>query len=177
MYLQVNTNGESFLLLNEITDHRCDDSKVIPLTNSFTKSNNNVLSRKHTTEGWYLLVSWKDGSSNWVSLKDLKESYPVEIAEYAKIKGIATEPAFTWGVNYEIREKSAIISKIKSLYWQTTHRYDVRLPKTTAEALRIDYENGDTLWWDAICKEMANVRVAFEEFSEPLSNMKPGFKK
>ena len=76
-----------------------------------------------------------------------------------------------------IRKKSAIISKIKSLYWQTTHRYGVRLPKTTAEALRIDNDNGDTLWWDAICKEMANVRVAFEEFSEPLSNMKPGFKK
>ena len=113
MYSQVNTNGERFLLLNEITDHRCDDSKVITLTNSFTKSNNNVLSRKHTTDGWDLLVSWKDGSSNWVSLKDLKESYPVEIAEYAKIKGITTEPAFAWWVNYVIRKKSAIISKIK----------------------------------------------------------------
>ena len=55
MNSQVNTNGERFLLLNEITDHRCDDSKVITLTNSFTKSNNNVLSRKHTTDGWDLL--------------------------------------------------------------------------------------------------------------------------
>ena len=109
----MNTNGERFLLLNEITDHRCTDSKVITLTNSFTESNNNVLSRKHTTYGWDLLVSWKDGSSNWVSLKDLKESYPVELAEYAKIKGIATEPAFTWWVNCVIRKKSAIISKIK----------------------------------------------------------------
>ena len=77
-------------------------------------------------------------------------------------------------MNYVIRKKSAIISKIKSLYWQTIHRYGVHLPKTTAEALRIDHENGDILWQDAICKEMANVRVAFEEFSEPLSNMKPG---
>ena len=51
MYSQVNTNRERYLLLDEITDHRCDDSKVINLTNSFNKSNTNVLSRKHTIEG------------------------------------------------------------------------------------------------------------------------------
>ena len=66
---------------------------------------------------------------------------------------------------------------MESLYWQTRHRYGVRLPKATAEALRIDQKNGDTLWWDAICKEMANVRVTYEEFSESLSKMKPCFKK
>ena len=57
VYSQVNTNGERYLLLNKITDHRCDDSKVINLTNSFNKSNTNVLSRKHTIKGWDLLVS------------------------------------------------------------------------------------------------------------------------
>ena len=80
-------------------------------------------------------------------------------------------------MNYVIRKKSAIISKTESLYWQTIHRYGVRLPKATAEALRIDQENDETLWWDTICKEMAYMRVVFEEFSEPLSKMKPGFKK
>ena len=32
------------------------------------------------------------------------------------------------------------------------------------EARQIDAENGNTLWWDAICKEMENVMVAFEVF-------------
>ena len=30
------------------------------------------------------------------------------------------------------------------------------------EAIAIDRENGDNLWWNAICTEMKNVRIAFE---------------
>ena len=34
------------------------------------------------------------------------------------------------------------------------------------KALAIDKENGNTLWWDAICKEMRNVRPAFEKWEK-----------
>ena len=53
---------------------------------------------KPTTKGWELLVSWKDGSSSWVKLKDLKNSNPVEVAEYAVANRIQEEPAFAWWV-------------------------------------------------------------------------------
>jgi hypothetical protein len=36
-----------------------------------------------TTAGWELHVIWKDGSSNWITLKDMKESFPIEVADYA----------------------------------------------------------------------------------------------
>jgi len=42
--------------------------------------------------------------------------------------------------------------------------------------LAIDKVNGDTLWWDAICKEMKNVRVAFEEYDGNISDL-VGYKK
>ena len=45
-----------------------------------------------------------------------------------------------------------------------THKFVIRVPKSFAEAKRLDEENGDKLWWDAICKEMKNVNIAFEEF-------------
>jgi hypothetical protein len=35
------------------------------------------------------------------------------------------------------------------------------VPPTLQEALQMDKENGNTVWWDAINKEMKNVRVAF----------------
>jgi hypothetical protein len=35
------------------------------------------------TKGWYLKVRWKEGSTTWEMLRDLKESNPVEVAEYA----------------------------------------------------------------------------------------------
>jgi hypothetical protein len=38
---------------------------------------------KITTQGWQLLVLWKDKSMSWIKLKDLKASNPIECAEYA----------------------------------------------------------------------------------------------
>ena len=40
------------------------------------------------------------------------------------------------------------------------------MPNTVEEKILIDKENGDTLWWDAIRKEMKNVRPAFEVFKK-----------
>jgi hypothetical protein len=58
---------------------------------------------------------------------------------------------------------------VKSKYWQKTHKYGVRIPKSIKEALKIDAENGNTLWWDAIVQEMGNVRVAFQEYDGELT--------
>jgi hypothetical protein len=63
-----------------------------------------------------------------------------------------------------LKKRLQIVAKVKSKYWQRTHKYGVRIPNTIKEALRIDAENGNTLWWDAILLEMSNVRVAFEEY-------------
>jgi hypothetical protein len=46
------------------------------------------------TQVWSLLVSWKDGTESWVKLAELKDSYPIELAEIGKARGIADEPAF-----------------------------------------------------------------------------------
>jgi hypothetical protein len=61
-------------------------------------------------------VLWKDGTSTWVPLKELKESNPVKVAEYAVGNKIAAEPAFHWWVHDVIRRKDRILSKIKSKY-------------------------------------------------------------
>ena len=41
-------------------------------------------------------------------------------------------------------------------------KFGIKLPKTVAEALNIDKENGNTLWADAIVKETKNVMIAFK---------------
>jgi hypothetical protein len=35
--------------------------------------------RQKTTKGWQLLVSWKDGTTDWLPLKELKVSNPIEL--------------------------------------------------------------------------------------------------
>ena len=74
-----------------------------------------------TTCGWKLLVRWKDGSESWIHLKDLKESHPVELAEYAKARSIADKPAFTWWVPYTLRKRSVILSAVKARLRKTSH--------------------------------------------------------
>ena len=92
----------------------------------------------------------------------MKASNPVELADYEVANNIAEEPAFAWWVPYTLKKRNRIVSKVKSKYWRTSHMFGIRVPKSVDEALRLDEENGDTLWYDAIQKEMENVRIAFE---------------
>ena len=110
------------------------------------------------------MIEWKDGSTNWVSLKDIKESYPVQVAEFALATRISMEPAFAWWVLFVLKKRNRILAKVKSKYWLRTHKFGIRIPKLVEEAKKIDKQNGDTLWWDAICKEMKNIRPTFEVF-------------
>ena len=104
--------------------------------------------------GWQLLVEWKDETSTWVDLKDVKEANPIELAEYAVASQIDDEPAFAWWVPYVLKKRERIISKTKSKYWRTTQKYGVRLPKNVDEALTIDRETNTNFWEQALNKEM-----------------------
>ena len=120
---------------------------------------------RRLTIGWQLCCQWKDGSSSWVNLADLKESYPIEVAEYAKILGIDHEPAFNWWVPHILKKKDRIILLVKKQsprFLKRTHKFGIEVPKTVKEALELDKKNGNTLWADAIAKEMKDVRVAFK---------------
>jgi hypothetical protein len=80
MYAQVDEEGRQYLLLQEITDHK-SDATAVPISDGMTRSANGVEKPKITTRGWSLLGQWKDGSTSWEQLKDLKESNPIEVAE------------------------------------------------------------------------------------------------
>jgi hypothetical protein len=107
-------------------------------------------------------VNWKDKSSDWVNLKDLKDLYPVQVAEYAAANRIAEEPAFKWWVHNVLRKQNRIVPKMKSRYLRTTHKFGIKVPKTVQEALAIDEETGTDFWRRAIEKEMRKVRVAWK---------------
>lgn len=153
LYSQIDDEGRSHGILEEIIDHRTDGTER-------KKSNTSVKYR--TTRGWEFLVQFRGGDTEWVPLRNLKESYPVQVAEYAKANRIDDEPAFTWWTPYVLRKKDRIIKKVKSKYWRTTHKYGIRVPKSIDEALRLDKENGNDLWQKSIEKEFSKVKVAFE---------------
>lgn len=161
LYAQVDEEGRSFAILGDIVDHRTN-GHALSKDDGFEISSNGQRRPRRTTRGWELQVEWKDGSTDWVPLKDLKESNPVELAEYAVANKIVEEPAFAWWVRQVLRRRDRIIKKVKSRYWKKTHKYGIELPKTVERALKIDDETGTDFWRRAIEKEMKNVMPAFE---------------
>lgn len=128
----------------------------------YTTSASGIRTPRVTTKGWELQVEWKNGSTSWVPLKYLKESNPVEVAEYAIANKIADEPAFNWWAKEALRRRDRIIKKVKSRYWSRSHKYGVEIPKSVKQALALDARSGTTHWREAIAKEMVNVRPAFK---------------
>ena len=144
------------MFLDDIIDY-CKDNTAVDKADAVIVIQNGVKHWKLTTKGWQLLCQWKDGSTNWVSLKDMKDFYPVQVVDYALANQIDDEPAFAWWVMDVFKKRQRILSKVKTKYWQRTHKFGIRIPKSVAQAQAIDKENGNTLWWDAIVMEMRNV--------------------
>jgi hypothetical protein len=165
MLSQVDDDGYSRTLMEALIDYKRDETAV-PIADKHVVTRSGQKRLRKTTIGWKLLVKWKDGSESWVRLADLKESHPVEVAEFAKARGIDHEPAFAWWVPYTLRKRDVILSAVRQRIRKTTHKYGIEVPKNINDAHQIDKKNGNTFWRDAIKKEMYNVGVAFEILEE-----------
>jgi hypothetical protein len=165
MLSQVDEDGFSRAMMEGIVDWRKDEA-AIPMEDKYITTRSGQKRLRITTVGWKLMVLWANGSKTWVPLKDLKESHPIETAEFAKARGIANEPAFAWWVPYTLRKRDVILSKITTRLRQTTQKYGIELPTSLAHSQAIDRRNSNTFWKDALAKEMTEVGVAFEVLEE-----------
>ena len=110
MLSQAVSEVHHYQVLTEVTDHKKDDSSIATV-DIFIKSSSGNLHRNSMTRRWKLLVEWKDGSVDWVPLKDLKQSNPVELAEYAAENDISDEPSFNYCVKETLGHRDKIISR------------------------------------------------------------------
>jgi hypothetical protein len=76
MYVQCDLDRNQYILLDSIIDHKRLDSAIRPLVQKVARPNGRTYLRRSTV-GWQLCCQWKDGSSSWESLADLKESHPI----------------------------------------------------------------------------------------------------
>ena len=161
MYDQVDRDGYSLTTFDCIVDFEKTD-EAIKKSQQMIKIKSGQYRKRKTTDGWNFLIRYHDDSEHWVPLKTLKETNPIDVAEFAIARGIDGEPAFDWWVPYTIRKRDLVISSINHRMRKTTHKYGVQVPRTLEECIKLDNENGNLLWSNAIDKEMRNVAVAFE---------------
>ena len=104
LFAQVDQDGQRFVLFDEIIDHRTDGTEIKE-EDAFIHMANGNKQRRETTKGWEVCIQWKDGSSTWNQVKDVKESYPIQLAEYAAQNKISEEPAFAWWIKHVLKKR------------------------------------------------------------------------
>ena len=51
------------------------------------------------------------------------------------------------------------------------HKYGIRIPKSVKEAIELDTQNGNNLWWMALMDEMKTVRPGLEIYEGKLEDL------
>ena len=134
MLTQVDSDSMSTTLMEAIVDHRRDDEKELQHHDKFVQTKNGRRHLRKSTKGWELLIKWKDKSESWIKLADIKESHPVEVAEYAIARGIDKEPVLKWLIPHTLKRRQVILSALKKRTRKTTHKYGIEIPTSVEHA-------------------------------------------
>jgi len=165
LYSQVDPEGRAYSIFEEIVDWR-KTKDAIEDHDIFQVSHNGNIHRRRTTKGYQLCVRWADGSTSWEALKDMKETYPTQVADFAVAQQLEDLPAFRWWVPQTLKRRDSMISAIKTRFKKKTHKYGIQVPHNIEEAYLIDKETGTDYWHQAVLKEMKNNAVAFKFLEE-----------
>jgi hypothetical protein len=74
-------------------------------------------------------------------------------------------PGFIWWAPRVLKKRTIIIAAVTKRYHKGTHKFGIEVSKIWDYCVRLDKENDNTLWKDAVRKEMKNVRIAFKILS------------
>ena len=157
MLTQVDSDHMSTILMEALVDHRRDDEKALQHHDKYVQTKNGRRHLRTTTKGWELLIKWKEKSESWIKLADMKESHPVEVAEYANARDIDKEPAFEWWVTHTLKMRQVILAALKKRIRKTMHKYGIEIPTSVEHAFELDRKNGNNLWKYALEMEMYNL--------------------
>ena len=93
--MQVDSDGLHHKVLERILEHS-KDNREIEKKDKYFVTKRGRWSMHQITVGYKFNIKWRDGTTMWVSLKDLKESNQIKVAEYVIACDIQDEPAFAW---------------------------------------------------------------------------------
>ena len=127
MLAQVDLDGVTLQLMDGVVDHKVDCALAVSKADKWVYNRHGQQRLHKTTIGWWLLVRWKDENEMWMKLSEMKESYPIEMAEYTISRGIDDEPAFIWWVGQTLKRRNAIVAALKTRMWQTKHKYGIEI--------------------------------------------------
>ena len=177
MMSNVDADGNTLIHLKEIIDHRRNGHAVYG-DDAYIWVNGRKKPRR-TTKGWQLCLELHGGGTEWVDLKIAKESYPIEVAEYAVANKLVSEPAFSWWVPMTLRKRDRVLKAVKSrALTRKNEKFGLEVPGPGPNGVRrayeIDTETQTTFWSEAMKKEVKTVLPALKVLEENES-VPPGY--
>jgi len=117
---------------------------------------------------WHLLVNWEGVGyePSWESLTNMKEADPITCALYAREHNLINQKGWKWAkkIRVDARKLIRIAKRIYSAKRTSDlFKFGIQVPQSVDEALAIDKANGNTLWKDAIEKELGQI-LEYETF-------------
>ena len=106
---QVDEEGHRQLLLDDIINYR-KNGNAVHKYDAFVDNFTRIKQKNMIMKGWDICVRWKYGSTDWIVLRDIKQSYPIELAGFSLMHGIHEDRDFAWWVTYVEKKRKTIIS-------------------------------------------------------------------
>ena len=112
-------------------------------------------------------VKWDTGEPTWEPMNTIRRDDPVTLATYVKDHQLQDQPEWKWARRYIKSPKRFLryttqMAKMKRKLGPK-FKFGVRVPRNLKEAFILDQENKDTLWKDAILKELRKI-MSFNVF-------------
>ena len=130
---------ERLWIIDEIVDHRVNADKSISAK-----------------------TRWNTKEQTWEPQKVIGKDDPITLAKYAKDNNLLDLPGWKRFKRLVSREKKFIRMLQQSFLAKKKnairYKFGVRIPRNYKEAIELDKANGNTLWQDALKKEMDQIK-------------------
>jgi hypothetical protein len=124
-------------------------------------------------------VQWIGGDKSWVKMDDLRTHDPFLVVRYGLRGKLVEKPGWEWVEPY-LNSDSQIINMIRAykLSMEIAYKFGVQVPRSTKDSIKLDQENENELWADAIKAEFKQIKD-YETFRvlENDEPMPPGYKR
>ena len=116
-----------------------------------------IKGHRKTNKKWEVLVDWDHTNESWEPLEDIRLVDAVTLAEYAIEKKLIYKPGWKWAKKKGkspkkfIRMARNFKSQVKDL--KARFKIGIEVPRGVNDAMRLDSENKNNKWMEAITKE------------------------
>ena len=109
--------GNQFTIIDSSTGTRTDSTHALQ-QDVFVYTSTRTKIRVNTNKLWYIYNQWKERSTTWNTVKNVKYLYLFQIDQFAVENRISEEPAFVWWAKYVLKKQDRIISKTQRFWGQ-----------------------------------------------------------